>query len=458
MVKASSTKRCLGVFQLVMIAIISVDSLRNLPIIAQYGFPLITFLVFAGVFFFFPLTWVSSQLAVRYPHSGGSYLWVEAAFGKTFGYLAIWLLWIYNIIWYPTIFVFISSIIATLVFPSYASNHWFILISCASLFWFITFLHSYGVHFSAKISTISAIGGTLFPMLLIIVLAVYWLLSGSPSAISMSFSDLLPNPETFKNLAYFSNFLFGLMGIEIIAMQASNVINPQKAYPRAFLISAPIILITMLLSSLALCIVVPPKQIGLISGIMDAFKLFFMKYFPAGTVIIGWCIVIGGLGIASSWMIGLARGLHVAFQGTNVPKPLQKLNKNGVPLNILIFQGIIYTCLLSAFLLLPNINSSYWLLSALTAQFALIYYVLLFLAAIKLLRDRKQTSFRAFLNYAIPLTAGVVSIAGIIVGFIPPAEIQKNNIFLFECFMVGSLFVFCSIPFLILNRKKSQTP
>lgn len=455
MEQAGSTKQCLGVFQLVMIAIISVDSLRNLPIIAQYGFPLITFLLFAGIFFFFPLTWVSSQLAVRYPHSGGSYLWVEAAFGKTFGYLAIWLLWVYNIIWYPTIFVFISSIIATLVCPSYANNHWFILISCVSFFWFITFLHSYGVHISGWISAVSAIGGTLFPMLLIIVLALYWLLSGSPSAISMSFPDLLPNREVFKNLAYFSNFLFGLMGIEIIAMQASNVINPKKAYPRAFLISAPIILTTMLLSSLSLCIVVPPQQIGLISGIMDAFRLFFMNSFPTGTIIIGWCIVIGGLGIASSWMIGLARGLHIAFQGTNVPKALQKLNKNGVPLNVLIFQGIIYTCLLSAFLLLPNINSSYWLLSALTAQFALLYYVLLFLAAIKLLSDLKQGSLQRVLNYAIPLTAGVVSFIGIIVGFIPPTEIHKNNVLLFECFMVGSLLIFSSIPFLILKRRKT---
>ena len=344
---AALKKKCLGVFQLVMIAIVSVDSLRNLPIGAQYGLTLVTFYLFAGVGFFLPLAWTASQLAVRFPNVGGSYLWIEAAFGKTFGYLSIWLQWTYNVIWYPTIFAFISSAILSLLMPGAENNKWLILIVCTSLFWLITFAHSFGIRVSGWISAVSAIIGTLIPMALMIAFAASWLIAGHESATPLSWQGLIPNAASYNNLAYFSNILFSLLGLEVIAMHAGNVQHPERAYPQALFTSAVIILVTLILSSLALCILISPDKIMLISGIMDVFKLFFTSYhFESGFMIVGWCIVIGGLGIASSWMIGLARGLHVALLSTNAPKMLQKLNKNGVPLNILCVQGIVYTLLL----------------------------------------------------------------------------------------------------------------
>jgi len=459
-------RKYLSTFQLIMIAIVSVDSLRNLPIGAQYGLSLVTFYILAGLAFFLPLTFVASQLAKRFPNVGGSYVWVEAAFGKKSGYLSIWLQWTYNIIWYPTIFAFISSTLASLIDPDLANNRWFILTTCICFFWLLTFLHSYGVKAIAWISTTSAIIGTLFPMLLITALAIYWVASGTPSATPLAATALLPSKETLKDIAYFSNILFSLVGIEVIAMHAGNVANPQKSYPRALIISAFIILITLVLSSLALCIVIPPGKIMLLSGVMDVFALFFAAHhFPLGTKIIGWCIVIGSLGIASSWMIGIARGLHVALTKSKLPKTLHKLNKHEVPVNILYLQGLVYTLLLSAFLLLPNVNNSYWLLSALASQFSLLYYVLLFSAAFKLFRGspsrnqrREDDSSpamktpRTILGILLPASGSIISLAGIIVGFIPPSNIPAGNILQYKLFMLAGLIIFCLLPFLFLRK------
>lgn len=454
---STSKKRIFGSFQLIMIAIVSVDSLRSLPISAQYGFSLVIFYLFAGLTFFFPLAWIASKLAVRFPHVGGSYLWVEAAFGQSFGYLSIWLQWTYNIIWYPTIFAFISSIIAYLIYPDLENNRWFILITCMALFWLITFIHSFGMRAVGLISTLSAIFGTLLPMSLMIGLAAYWLISGSVSAIPLTFQSLLPNEESANNLAYFSNILFGLIGIEVIAMHASNVANPKTAYPRALLVSAPIILITLTLSSLAVCIIVPPENIKLLTGIMKIFELFFsVHHFSLGTVVVGWCIVIGGLGIASSWMIALARGIHIALSSTNAPKFFMHLNKNGVPMNVLYFQGVVFTILLGSFLLLPSVNASYWLLSALTAQFSLLYYVLLFSAAIKLFRSVAKRKRDVFLSTAIPSIAVIVSLMGIAVGFIPPSEISADYIVQYEIFILASISIFCLVPFFILKKNQQK--
>ena len=113
-----------------------------------------------------------------------------------------------------------------------------------------------------------------------------------------------------------------------------------------------------------------------------------------------------------------------------------------------------YTLLLSAFLLLPNVNSSYWILSAMTAQFALLYYVLLFAAALKLLRSVPQSKGRAILSIVLPISAGIVSIIGILVGFFPPSNIATDDIVSYELFMVVSIVIFCIIPFFGLRKVK----
>jgi len=454
-----NNKKMLGVFSLVMIAVVSVDSLRNLPIGAQYGYSLITLYALAGITFFFPLTWIAGKLAASYPITGGSYIWVEKAFGKSFGNLAIWLLWVYNMIWYPTIFVFINTTLASLIAPGLENSKWFILLSSLGFFWVISLVHCFGIRVNSWISILGALVGTLLPMFLIIGLAGYWLMSGHVSATEFNPAALLPNAHTLKNLGFFSNILFSLVGLEVIAMYAGNVINPTKTYPRALIISAILILFSIALSSLALCIIMPSEKIALTSGLMDVFQLFFATYhFNNGAIIIGFCIVIGGLAIASSWMIALARGLQVALGNINPQNWLQQNNKNQMPAKILFFQAIIYSVLLCAFLFFPNINNSYWILSALTSQFALLYYVLLFCAAIKLLQLKKQNRINNLLNMFLPGIACVICIAGIVVGFLPPEQIPAGSTVKFILMMIACFVIMGALPFLIISKDKKLIP
>lgn len=451
--QSTQATRSLGLFSLVMIAVISVDSLRNLPIGAQYGFAVITFYLVAGVTFFFPLAWIAARLATKYPHTGGSYLWVKDAFGKHFGYLSIWLQWIYNIIWYPTIFAFISVTLASLIHPGWENNKWFILLISLGCFWLLTYAHCFGIRMASWVSAFSAIVGTLLPIVFITGLAAYWLISGHTSATPLSWSALIPDHYALHNLAFFSNILFSLLGLEVIAMHAGNVKNPEKNYPRSLAISAILILTTLTLGSLSLCIIIAPDKIALISGLMDTFRLFLNAYHLSYAInLIGWAIIIGSVGIASSWMLGLARGLHVAISSSNLPVKLQRLNKRGMPAPILIMQGIVYSALTSVFLLFPNVNSSYWILSALTSQFALLYYVILFVAAIKLLRTTAKTASQKTLCFLLPGMACLISVVGILVGFLPPEQISPDGILKYELLIIGAFLVFCLLLAVVLFR------
>ena len=97
-------KKTLGAFGLAMINVIAVDSLRSLPFSAEYGFSLVFFYILAAITFFFPTALVAAELATGWPNKGGIYVWVREAFGERWGFLVIWLQWIYNVVWYPTIF------------------------------------------------------------------------------------------------------------------------------------------------------------------------------------------------------------------------------------------------------------------------------------------------------------------------------------------------------------------
>lgn len=452
MYKPTEKRHALGLFSLVMFAIVSVDSLRNLPISAQYGFSLISFYLFAGLFFFLPLAWVAGKLAVQYPNTGGSYLWVKAAFGESFGYLAIWLQWLYNMIWYPTIFAFITATLASLIASGLETSKWFILWTSLGFFWLLSLLHCRGLRASSWISTGGALIGTLFPMFLMIGLAVYWLMSGKPSATPFSWPALLPSAHDIKNIGFFSNILFSLMGLEVIAMHAGNVDNPAQKYPRAFGISAVLILFTIVFSSLALCIIMPAEKIALVNGLNDVLYLFFASYqITNARMFIGICIIIGGLGIASSWMIGLARGLHVCLNSMNAPGWIRKLNKNDMPSRVLMMQAVVYSVLLCSFLLFPDINSSYWILSAITAQFALLYYVLLFCAALKLIRSKQETAFKRNLAVLLPVTAIVVCLMGIVAGFMPPDFVKEENRLKYELLLVAGFIFMGLIPVMLVK-------
>lgn len=448
----SSRERTLGLFRLIMIAVISVDSIRNIPISAQYGMALVSFYVIAGLAFFLPLILVTSRFASEYPNTGGSYLWIEAAFGKRIGFLSIWLQWVYQIIWYPTIFAFIATTIAALVHPAWEVDQWFILVVSLFSFWLMTCLSFFGIRVTSWVSSIGAIVGTLLPMLVIIVLAIFWLAKGLPSATPLVLKDLIPSHADMANLGFFANILFSILGLEVAAMHAGDVKAPEKTYRRAMSIAGFLILVSLILSSLAMCVVIAPAKIGLLNGLMDAFQVFFNAYGLGWMLpVMGIAILLGSLGIACSWIVGLARGLHVACVDVQVFSSLQLLNAHHMPMRILVLQGLIYSALVSVFLVFPNVNNSYWMLSALTSQFALVYYVLLFMAAIKL-RRVCVVGLRKLAQILFPMLAIVTSVVGICVGFLPPSSLPVSGVLKYELLLLAGFVVFC-LPLIFIFKQ-----
>lgn len=461
MISNNTKRRVLSVFSLVMINVIAVDSLRSLPFSAEYGLSVLVYYALAAVLFFAPIALVAAELATGWPKTGGMYVWVKEAFGKRWGLVTIWLQWIYNIVWYPSILAFLASTVAYMINPQLDDNRWFMLIAVMGSFWLATLANCFGMKLSSWISTFGAIIGTLLPMLFIIVLGGVWLWQGHPSQISFTWQQLHPNLSSINNLAFLLAVLFGLLGMEMSAVHAEEVKNPQRDYPRALVWSTLIILGSLVLSSLAIAIVIPANQISLVSGVIDAFGLFFTTFHMTWMIpIIVVCIIIGGISGVTTWIIGPTKGLLAAAQDGCLPVCLQKTNKHGAPVAVLLLQGVIFSILCSAFILFPTINGSYWFLSALTAQLAMMVYLLMFAAGIRLRYSHPQQE-RAYRvpgkNLGMWLAAGagfLTSLFAIALGFIPPTGIVIGSLFKYESLLIIGIVVFTVLPFMLYRRSQ----
>lgn len=450
--------KVLGIFGLVMINVIAVNSLRSLPISAQYGFSLISYYLLASVLFFVPSALIAAELATGWPQKGGVYVWVREAFGKKLAFLAIWLQWIYNVVWYPTILAFIAATFAYLIEPALAHNQTFMLVAVLVIYWATTLINCLGMKAASWMSMIGAIFGTLLPIGLVILLGLIWLIKGQPLQIEMSVKSLLPDLTNWSNLGFLTAVLFGLAGMEMSAVHAEEVRHPQRDYPKALLYSTIIIFISLVLGSLAIAIVVPNKQLSLVAGVIDAFAIFLQAYHLSWALpLVALCIVIGGICSVSTWSFGPTKGLLIAAHDGIMPTRLLRVNRFGAPVAILITQAVIFTILCSVFVLFPSVNSSYWILTALTSQLALLFYILLFATAIRL-RYKYPHQPRAYRlpggNIWMWLIAGMgilACLATLGLGFLPPAQLQLGNLWRYELILLGGIVV-VSLSALAMTR------
>mgnify|MGYP006132398035 CR=1 FL=1 len=458
----ASSKKNLSLLSIILITVVSVDSIRNLPAAAKFGPVLITFYVLAAIIFLLPAALVSAELSAKFKCSGGIYTWVKQAYGDKLGLLAIWLQWAENVIWYPTLLSFVAGAIGYAINPDLIHSKVYLSSSIIVIFWVLTYINLKGIEISAWFSNFCTIAGLIAPMLFIIYLGISWVVSGNPTAINISLDTMTPKfnePDMWVSL---TAVMLSFSGIEIASVHASNVENAQSKLPKALAWSSIIILTTLVLGSLAIAIVVPGKDINLVTGIIQAFKIFFAAHHILWVLpIIAVTLAIGGAGSVSNWLIAPTKGLLFAAEDNNLPKIFKTTNAAGSPSVLLYAQAIIVTIISLIFMIAPGVNESYWILTVTATQLYMIMYILMFLAFIKLRRYDKENSQHYFQVPGGMATKWLVAILGIagcfatfLISFYPPNDMQLGSTTSYALCLVVTVAVISSIPYLL--RKFSQ--
>jgi putative glutamate/gamma-aminobutyrate antiporter len=478
----SATKKSLvSTFSMAMMTAAAVISLRGLPMMAKEQLTLFAYIAFATFIFLIPAALVSAELGGAFSDKGGGvYTWVKEAFGSRLGFVAIWLQWIQNVVWYPTVLAFTAAAIAYVVGkPALAQNGTYTGVFCIVAYWLATLITLRGVSAIARVTSWAFIAGTVVPGVIIVCLAVVWIAQGNPiallhpaatdSASVMSTAGGHPHPRYFPaitgigDIAFLAGIILLFAGVEVHAVHANEMSNPRRQFPIAMLVSSVLIILLFTLGSFAVATVLPDQQINLQAGLMKAFQQIFERLgISWATPLICVLLAFGGLGGVMSWISGPSRGLLWTAQQGEIPPFLAKTNKRGVQVNILIIQGIIVTILALTYFVMADVSVAFFLLSAMTITLYLIMYMLMFAAAIRL----RHTQPDLKRSYRVPGgTVGMWCVAGVgfagvafafLIGFFPPTQLPVGSPVLYVSLVAGGAVLFSALPLIIGMLKRAS--
>ena len=267
-------------------------------------------------------------------------------------------------------------------------------------------------------------------MALIIVMFFIWLYQNQPGQISLTIHSVIPNLFKANNWVSLTAIMASFLGMELATVHVNQIDNPKQTFPRALFGSVSIILATVIIGSLAIAYMIPQHKLSLIEGVMQAFSdflaIYHMKWLmPLLTVMIG----IGSIGGMINWVISPIKGLMHASEDHYLPEFLAKTNEHGVAKNLLLLQAILVSLVCSAFLFMPSINSSYWLLTDLSTQAYMMMYLLMFFVSLKVIHQKLHTE-NPLIKKNMLITQAILGVVGclisMIVGFFP-SRLDSNT-------------------------------
>lgn len=454
--------KSLGVFSLCMMSVAAVLSLRNFPTMATYGWSSIGWYLIGTIFFFLPLALVAAELATTWPEKGGIFAWVKRAFGTQKGFLAVWGEWTETLVFFPTLLAFIAATVAYALFPEFAHNNIFFFIIMIAVMWGMMLFNFLGTRSSAWLSSIGSIMGTLLPAGLLILLAGSFLLGGNHIQTPFSADALVPE-VSLGSLPFLASVLVLFSGMELAGFHALEAKNPQRTYAWAMLWAAALIFGFSVIGTLAIAFVVPAQEISLAGGLMQAFDLFLQKVNLAWLVVpIGLLIAIGAIAEFSTWYLGSSKGLHAVADEGSLPQSLRKRNQHGIPTRILAVQALLVSVFMMLFLFIPSINTSYWVLTAITSQVLAVMYMLIFAAAIKLRYSQPDVK-RPFRvpggKIGIWIIAGagfLSSVFTFVIGFVPPSGLSISG-WLYPVGIAAGVLALMTPPFFFHWRARRKS-
>ena len=468
--------------QLALMTAAAVISLRGLPMMAQEEMTMFFYIGFATFLFLIPAALVAAELGSAFAAEGGGvYTWVKEAFNKRMGFTAIFLQWIQNVVWYPTVLGFAAACIAYMVGkPELSQDGVYVGVFAIVMYWLATLLTFMGTSFISKITSQGFLIGTVLPGVIIIIVALVWVMGGNPVSfehIPDTVSQIVnveaghahprffPHMTGMSDIAFLAGILLLFAGVEVHAVHAQELKNPQRQFPAAMLLAALISFVLFTFGSLAVAIVAPYKTINLQSGVLETFHDVFAHYNVSWlTNVMGLLTAFGALAGVMSWISGPSRGLLWTAKEGLLPDFMKKTNNNGVQINILLLQGAIVTVLSSLYIVMKDVSVAFFLLTALTIGVYLVMYMMMYLDGIKL----RYTQPDLPRGYKVPggkagmwIVAGVGFLAVVfsfIVTFFPPSQLPVGSpAFYTGLVTVGTAF-FVIIPFVIsgiMLKKKS---
>lgn len=464
---APSKKAYISTWMMAIMIITTVLSLRGLASQAEFGWTSIFWYALIAIIFLIPYSLVCAELGSTWTKSGGIFRWVSEGLGPRWGLTAMFCEWMTIVIWFPSVLMFASVAIAYIFWPEsfdthLASNKIYTIILLLGFYWAATLNTFRGIGNSNKLGTIGGLFGTIIPGAILIILGIIYVAMGKEIQIIHG-KPFFPDFREYQTIVLAASVFLFYGGMEMMAVHVTDMKNPSKTFPRAIFLAVILILAIFILATLAIAVVVPQKDINLLQTLLVAYNDLW------GNLGVSWIghimaafIAFGVLGQISVIIAGPSTGLFQVGKAGYLPKGLQKSNKHGVQVPILMLQSIIVTVLTFVVVVLPSVQSAYQILSQLATLIYLVMVVLIYIAFIRLriTRPHKQRGYKIpggnGVAWFITIYGLIAVILAMLLSFFPPSQISTGSPVVYIVILIVGLIILFLIPILIYaSRKKS---
>jgi amino acid transporter len=428
-------RRTLRLFFVVMVVFGITTTLHGLSALATYGLGAVSFLLLAGFAFLVPAGMAASELATTWSRDGGVFVWVGEAFGDGAGFLAAWLQWLQDVIFWTVIFTGSAAMLALgFGWTNGIGDKPYTVAVVVGAIWLTTLLTVRGLGATGWVGTVGSLAGTIVPGVALVGFAIAFLAQGHPSHTPLELGALVPDLATPGDLAFAISTIMVFAGIELMGTRVQEIDDPARTYPRATFTAIGLALLVLIPTVVAIAVLVPASELSITAGIVQATTTVFdgtwgLSWVPAVFAV---ALLLDALGEIAGWMAGTPVAMATAAAHGFLPARFARVEGQAAR-PVLLAQGAIGSLISTAFIFVPTVASAFWVLAALLVQLYLLMYLLLF-AAVWRLRSTQPDRPRPWRipggRPGIAAVCGVGSTccaAAFAIGFIPPSSLAVST-------------------------------
>jgi glutamate:gamma-aminobutyrate antiporter len=469
----SNPARQLGLFGFFAITASMVMAVYEYPTFATSGFSLVFFLLLGGLLWFIPVGLCAAEMAtVEGWEEGGVFAWVSNTLGERWGFAAISFTYLQiSVGFIPMLYFILGALSYVLAWPELNTDPLIKTIAGLVIVWFLAFTQLGGTKNTARIAKAGFLGGILLPAAILVVLALLHLASGAKLEVEMNAQTFFPDFTQINTLVVLVAFILSYMGVEASATHVNEMKNPSRDYPLAMFLLMLAAIGLSSIGGLSVAAVIPQNEINLSAGVVQTFQALISGYGPHlewAVRIIAAILMLGVVAEITSWIVGPSRGMYVTAQKGILPKSMAKVNKNGVPVPLVIFQLSITTVMLTVFTMGGGGNNMSFLIAlALTVVLYLMTYFLLFLAYMNLVLKHPEKKRGYHVPGGIPfkmliaISGFTISVLAFVISFFPPSSLTTlDSERSYIALLLVSFLIILAIPFIVyaLHDKKNKGP
>jgi amino acid transporter len=412
---------------------------------AHNGTSSISLWVLFALLFFVPTAFVITELATRFPHEGGLYVWSKEAFGDFHGFVAGWTYWVFSFFYFPGLLLASASMAAYVGGGSWghlAQDRTFLLWGSFGLLALAVGMNIVGLNVGKWLQNAGGVGTYLPLVLLAGASAVVWWKHGSVT--HFTWASIWPT-WNLGTVNFWSQLLFAFTGLELVSAMSDEIRNPQKTLARATWGSGLLIAVIYIVGTIAVLGVVQDAQVDAKSGVFQALTVAsgILKVGAIG-MIAAMLAVVGNAGGIGTTVAGISRVPFIVGVDRYLPAAFGKIHpKWKTPYISILVQAIISGLILLASQINETTGSAYQILVDAATILYFIPFLYMYAAVIRLAsrKDRRENARASLIpggKAGVWIAGGLgfaITLLGIVVSVIPPGEAADK--FLFEAKLLG---------------------